>query len=179
MSDSNPPEVPEASHASEEGIKIEIPLTGSDHPTDPKAQRYKGLASLLIAAAAFITAMAAIFKPQDKTDTKATYNELKAAVEQNSREDQQNHDDLIALRNYLDGYFKGEGRPIALPPISSASSSSTATALLVPIDRNRLHDAGTQIALVVPTASAPPLPTIRPVPTAQKLPDFDSLMKEK
>jgi len=174
MSDSDSPE------KSEGEIKIELPFTSDDQPSDPKAQRYKGLASILVAAAAFITAMAAIFKPQDTTSTRNSYNELRTAVEQNTKENQQNHDDIVALHNYLDGYFKGEGTPISLPPLSPTavtSSSSTATAFLVPLDRTKLH--GSDGGLVPFTVVAPPLPSVHTASSSRKLPEFDTLMDKK
>ena len=92
----------------------------------PEAQsfylRAKSVATLVTALTALILAVSGILRPQDQTVTKAVYSELAEATKRNSLQIQHQHDDLTALRAWLEGYEKaqheiGTGTP-APPPVS-------------------------------------------------------------
>ncbi|MCS6915965.1 MAG: hypothetical protein RMK29_01090 [Myxococcales bacterium] len=73
------------------------------------------LPALITAATALVTAIAALRKPPDDTPTRLAYQELSKVIEQLAEASKQNQQDLIALRNFLEGYLRAaEGRERAL-----------------------------------------------------------------
>src|SRR5512135_1124557 len=154
----------------------------SEPPSDPKAQQLKSWANIIATTAALLTAVAAIFKPQDQTVNRNTYEQLKTSIEQTNQDVKQTHDDMVALHNYLAGYFAGNNT-FALPPIAAASTvdagAPVPTATVV-ITSPPHRDAGGPITFVIPPATkAYPLPTIGAPPITQKLPTFDSVAAKK
>ncbi len=164
--------------------RLEIHLGESDSipPTDPKAQQLKSWANIIATTAALVTAIMAIVKPQDQTVNRNTYDQLKTSIEQTNQEIKQNHDDMVALHNYLTGYFAANSS-VNLPPLSSSAVSSSPQIpdagtpkqqSLVPIIR-KLPPAPT--AMASPAQMPYPLPDIHPPPSAAALPNFDSVAK--
>jgi len=120
----------------------------------------KSWTNIVATGAALIAGVAAYAKPADKSAAKASYEELKKAVEENAQNDKQNHEDIVALRNFLEGYFKGTGAPTA------AWTAGSADAGLYPS------------AAPHPSAFHPQLPVLHSGPRPQNLPDFDKVMKK-
>ncbi len=176
--DGNEPVGAESDHES-----LHIRFGGdSDRPTDPKAQRLRSWANIIATTAALLTGIAAILKPQDQTAGRETYNELKTAIEQNSKDDRQNHDDIVSLRNYLDGYFNANGKTVILPagppPPPPVPSPSPAPTIVSKPKRWGPADAGAPAAPApAPAAAAPPLPDIHNPPPVQQLPNYDQVVK--
>lgn len=147
---------------------------GSDStPPDPKAQRLKSWANIIATTAALLTAVAAIFKPQDQTVSRNTYEQLKTAIEQTQQDVKQNHDDMVALHNYLAGYYAGNSS-FSLPPLQQTPGVDAGAAMVIPL----AHDAG---VIVVPPASHTPypLPTVATANPPAPLPPFDSVAAKK
>ncbi|MGH6877088.1 MAG: hypothetical protein ACREHV_06860, partial [Rhizomicrobium sp.] len=156
-------------------------------PTDPKAQRLKSWANIIATTAALLTAVAAIFKPQDQTVNRNTYEQLRTAVIQADLEVKQNHDDMVALHNYLAGYFANNST-LSLPPLSSATTMITVVdagappAKITTVTIPNKKDAGAApITFNIQTASSSfPLPEVHPpAAPAAPLPPFDSVAAQK
>lgn len=164
--------------------EVEIPLPGgvpsvspsqrpSQSPRQHKIELLKQWANIIATTAALLTGVAAVMKPNDPVN-KASYEELKSALEQSQKNELQNHEDIMALRNYLEGYFKGSGVPVVLPtvsPLPSAAPSASAAA----VPRPPATVAATATVAVVTTAPPPPLPSLHSKPPAQHLPSYDDL----
>ena len=152
MSDSNPPEGE---------ITIDLGKSSSS-PPEPfgsvslKLRSWVNIVATLMALGAGTAAFA---KPTDTSVTQASYEELKKAIEANARDNKQNHEDILALRNFLDGYLKGTPPPVGTMTSSSSAPSTPATG--VP---------------TVPKA-IPHLPSIHSAPAPLNLPTFDKVKK--
>jgi hypothetical protein len=167
------PEEQQGPTAEVEGKDLVIHLGGDENgggdstpPTDPKAQRLRSWANIIATTAALLTAVAAIFKPQDQTVNRNTYEQLKHSIEETNDSVKQNHDDTVAMHNYLAGYFAGNAT-FSLPPISTAP----------------VKDAGAPVVtFVIPPSTqtqANPLPTIKSVSAPSAIPPFDSVAAKK
>ena len=137
-------EAQEVAAVAEAGKDLVLNLGGggspsSIPPTDPKAQRLRSLANIIATTAALLTAVAAIFKPQDQTVNRATYEQLKGSIEQTNQYVKQEHDDTVALHNYLTGYFAGNTTfaPPALVSTASASAAAPPAPTQAPTPRGR------------------------------------------
>jgi hypothetical protein len=136
----------------------------SDPPKDVHASRLKSLGTLIAAVAALVTAVGAYFKPQDHTVNKASYEELSKVIKELSDESDKNHDDIVALRGYVEGAVTRNSGPL---PVTIQDAGVTAPA----------RDAGAQVAFVQ-------LPPPRPLPSAHAVqrppapPNFDSLVQQ-
>jgi hypothetical protein len=169
--------------------EVEIPLPGgvpsappsqrpSQSPRQHKVELLKQWANIIATTAALLTGVAAVMKPNDPVN-KASYEELKSALEQSQRNEVQNHEDIMALRNYLDGYFKGSGVPVVLPSVSPLPSAAPSASAAASAPRPP-HDAGafppaTATVAVVTTAPPPPLPSLHSKPPTKQLPNYDDL----
>jgi len=168
---------------------VEIHLGGgeSEPPTDPKAQRLRSWANIIATTAAMLTAVAAVFKPQDQTVNRNTYEQLKASIEHTNEDVKQNHEDMVAIHSYLQGYFAGSA---AFAPLSS--NVPTATSAQKPPN---IQTAPT-VTFTVPSATATatttsytyapssrtplfPLPSLTQRPAPPTLPPFDSVAAKK
>ncbi len=135
----------------------EIVIEESIPPKDPKAQRIRSWANVIATSAALITAFGALFRPQDMTVNKASYDELKKAVEQLSVDNAKNHDDIVSMRSYMEG-----ARATGFVPIQTSVDAGT-------------QDAGPATLVTPASKVTPPLPPLNVRPQEQKLPDFDSI----
>ena len=171
--------------------KMEIHLEGghdSDYPTDPKAQRLKSWANIIATTAALLGAVVALYKPQDQSVNKVSYEQLKSEIEHVNADVKQNHDDIVALHNYLLGYFAGDS--FSLPPLSTPKSivisNPDAGVKPAPITVKEVKaiasvlakDAGTPstITFVVPTAeSNSPFPEVHKPTHREPLPSFETI----
>lgn len=144
--------------------EIEFTFTGKDH------RRVKVWANVIATAAAIAIGLAGALKPPDPVG-KTSYDELKKAIEANESVAKQNHDDIMALRNYLDGYLRSSV-PVPVPMSPSGSLS-----LVVPVKMQKPARPGASASAVVvlPAPSAPPLPKIGSQPAAPKIPEYGDL----
>lgn len=108
--------------------------------------RVKASATLLTAITGLILAVAAVVKPRDDSATRESYEVLSKAVQAISAENESQHDDLVALKAYVDGFVRGAGAPkveASSSPVSSsspASSSSVTIAVVHPPPSPKLAD---------------------------------------
>jgi hypothetical protein len=152
--------------------EIEIPLPGGIPSTAPRNQKIKQWTNVIATGAALIMAVAAAIKPNDPVN-KAGYQELKSAIEQSQKNEIQNHDDIVALRNYLDGYFKGTGTPLVLPPTSSSAPPPSAhpkNAVVVVKARS-----SSAIAMATAAPPPPPLPDFHVNPPVKPVANYDDI----
>jgi len=141
----------------------------SDPPKDVHASRLKYLGTLVAALAALVTALGAYFKPQDHSVNKASYEELSKVIKDLSDESDRNHDDIVALRGYLEGQLARNAAPMPVTPaLTDAGSTATARPL----------DAGAPIAYVQLPEPRAPLPTTHANARPPAPPNFDSIVKQ-
>jgi hypothetical protein len=183
----------------EEGKELELHIGEGDSvpPTDPKAQQLRSWANIIATTTALLTAVVAIVKPQDQTVSRNTYEQLKTSIEQTNESVKQNHDDMVALHNYLQGYF-AEKTTLVLPPLSSALPAPSASSVAPPATTSSRKyatapTATASITFAIPTgatalayvpaapAAAPafPLPTVSSATPPPALPAFDSVAGKK
>lgn len=153
--------MPDDNKPSDHVIADEKPPASRPSSVPPSAKgfvaRAMGVKELILALSGLAVAIASIFKPQDHSTTKAAYEELSKDVQEVSSATQKNHDDLTALRGYLDGL-----RGTTL--VASTLVSATATMPSFPT-----HPPASAASLAKP----PMPPFIGPRPTAVKPPTFD------
>jgi hypothetical protein len=95
----------------ESSEKSSEPPKSSGHPVSrtrhfiEKANAMKGV---LLAVSALAASVASFFKPQDTTATKNSYEHTAKQIETLSAVSVQNHDDIIALRSFLEGYVRAQ-----------------------------------------------------------------------
>lgn len=149
-------------------IELEVPSHG----------KWGTIANVVATTVAILVAVASILKPNDPVN-KSSYEELKGAIEKNSQEISKNHEDTMALKNYLEGYMKGVGH---INPIPGPSSS----AVIVPMDKSKLNgpvvaappsNLGPKTVVLIPTVTPPPVPPMSPPPQHKKLPEYSDLGK--
>lgn len=141
---------------------IQFTLTGGDH------HRLKIWANIIVTLAALVIGIAGAVKPANPV-VKVSYDELKKAIEGNEQSTRQNHEDIVALRNFLEGYMR------SAPLLQAAPSGSSSVAIPVEIKKTSVPSLSSKAVMVVPTASAPPLPRLsQPLPSS-RLPEFVDL----
>lgn len=123
--------------------------------------------AFLLAATGFLVALGAWFKPQDQVPIQATYQTLKTQVEANNKATEDLHDDITALRGYVDGFRTA----MVLP---SAAPSSAPVSALHPIKRTDLYS-GPVATLMTPIPKteqnvAPPEPKLQTLPPISSRP---------
>lgn len=134
----------------------------SDPPKDAKAARLKYLGTLVAATAALVTAFGAYFKPQDHSVNKASYEELTKVLKEVSDQAEKNHDDIVALRGYVEGTLASKPAPI---PVLEQDAGAAP------------RDAGQAVAYVqIP--SKPPPPPVHSSPKPPAPPPFDTIVQQ-
>jgi hypothetical protein len=139
----------------------------SDPPKDVHASRLKSLGTLIASVAALVTATGAYFKPQDHSVNKATYEELTKSIKELSDVSEKNHDDIVALRGYVEGQASKNSGPFPVTVQSDAGSPAL----------GRSGDAGATVAFVQVPSSRPPPPVLAP-PRPPPPQSFDTLVKQ-
>lgn len=133
-------------------------------------------ANVIGVAVAILIGVASMLKPSDPVN-QASYEELKTAIEANSKDINRQHEDIVSLKNYLEGYMKGVGSTYPIPGPSSS-------AILVPMDKSKLNgpvikegpsNLGTKTVVLIPTVSPPPVPSMGPPPQQVKIPSYTDL----
>lgn len=141
---------------------IEFTISGDDHKS------VKRWVNIVATAVAIGIATASAMKPADPMGEKS-YAELKKAIETCGSDAKQNHDDIIALRNFLEGYTRA-AVPIPAPPPGASS-------VYVPVKiHTPARPGGSALGVaVLPAPSPPDLPKLGPPPQSQKLPEYGDL----
>jgi outer membrane murein-binding lipoprotein Lpp len=139
--------------------------------TEPTS-RLKSLTALVIAITALVAACSSFFKPRDDRATQESYDTLAQEIKALNAENQRQHDDLVAMRAYIDGVVHGDV-PATRTADAGADAASAATSA----------DAGAPMSAVAPhlTASAhtlAPPPVLAPRPKSAQPPTF-AKVKEK
>ena len=145
----------------------------------PKVPSFVRTAAAFIAVA---TAIGSWLKPQDNTATKASYDTLSQEVKTLSDQTVKNHDDMIAIKSYLDGFTNRVlNEPVEIPSVNEKVLSEAVRESLVkqriPISniRKAVHDT---ISNPPPITSASISPQISPRPIPMKIPDFNSMLEK-
>ena len=147
---------------------------------------YKGL---IIGIAAVLTALASWFKPVDVTATKATYevlsvrvNELSKTTSDLSKSIEDNHDEMTALKSYLEGFNNGRlsGNTNTVPNISVAANSKVIQKPKVAKITDFTDSAPTVAAIEQPKLDVAQVATKMaqaPAAAAAPLPPFEKVIK--
>lgn len=142
---------------------------------EEKTSHLKNMTALIIAITALVAACSSFFKPRDDRATETSYETVNKSLKDLSDENQRQHDDLVALRAYIDGVVHGSvpstreadaGSLDAGPGLDAGSYAST---VLGPVATP--HASATAHALASPPVLAP-----RPKPVSP--PSFAKVKKE-
>jgi hypothetical protein len=143
--------------------------------------------TLVTALTALVAGIGAIAKPQDQTSTKASYEVLSKAIQDNSTATARNHDDLVALRSYLEGYTQAQARrpvaPLVAPPKPvkvrpPKPKDPGIPAILIPDAPNEVTKAPLFSSTPEPAPSPEePLPSLHDRPDVWDAPNFDAVVK--
>jgi len=102
-----------------------VPETNSASPeANSFALRLKSLATVIAAVTALLVALSGFFKKPEEPAAKASYTELAEAVKNVSESTAKNHDDIVALQAYIDGYLKAQEEEVAATIPSSTPVST-------------------------------------------------------
>jgi len=82
----------------------------SESKTKRVLERLKSYRDLILAASALIAGISSLVKPTDTTATEKSYEWTAQQVEKLSANDVKIQQDLVGLRNYLEGYALANGR---------------------------------------------------------------------
>jgi hypothetical protein len=104
--------------------------TSSVEPKDVHSSRIKSVATLVAAITALITALGAYMKPQDNSVNKESYETLSGIIVQLSEQNQKNHDDITALRGYVEALARNT--PVTIATIDSVGGLGSGTIKTVP-----------------------------------------------
>lgn len=155
---------------------VEIDLNRSWFP------RIRSSVKTAAAFIAVITAVASWLKPQDNTATKASYDVLSKEVKILSDQSVKNHDDLVAIKSYVDGFTnRVMNEPIDIPTVSEESLAEAVRESLtkqrIPIRniRKAVHDTISNPPPIASASTSPPLSSsIKPI----NIPDFNSMLEK-
>lgn len=103
----------------------------NERPT--KWVHLKHLAALIAAMAGFATAVGAYLRPE--TGARKGYDALASTLEEQSIQIRQNHEDMLALRGYIDGLYQAQQRGVraeVTPPVGTVSSQVVEVKPLAP-----------------------------------------------
>ena len=151
--------------------------TGKTRNLVAKVNAYR---NLILAVAALATAIGSWFKPQDLSATKKSYDWTAGKIEELSRNDVKTHEDIVGLRNYIEGYVKGQQALQALqtPPSDQVSSGAKKPArprpAATPAIRPTRVDQDGILDLAPP--SEPELPMLKSAPEVLKKQPFDDVL---
>jgi len=109
-------------------------------------------AILIASMGALLTSTVAVAKPQSHTVTEASHDELSKSIQALTTQQQQTHDDLVALRTYI---ADRNGEVFVLPSQAATAGSSSAAVILKPLVRPT-PSTSVGAAPLVPASSQPP-----------------------
>lgn len=95
---------------------VPSPLVVSSVPPNAKGWRQvptRYYVALLVALTTMLTSATAFLRPNE-TSARKSYDLLSKALEAEAKSNAQNHDDIVALRGYLEGYVKSRELPHSL-----------------------------------------------------------------
>lgn len=88
--------------------------------SDAPKSHIKEYVALITALTALVAGVAAVVKPQDESGTKASYETLSKALQEATEASAQNHDDIVALRSYIEGVMAHQkGAPVATKAVGN------------------------------------------------------------
>ena len=165
----------------------------SDPPSKGKhfIERLNAYRNIILATAALATAIGSWLKPTDTTATKQSFDWTTKRVEELAKNDVQMHDDIVALRAYLEGMRAAQ--PAAQPaapttvaaPVVAAPVGRVAGGARRPVRSPRppegAMDAVDQLiqaplpAIGPFAAEAPELPDLKADPRPMKRPSFEDV----
>jgi hypothetical protein len=169
---------------------VEIDLSkGSSSPPPPGkraeslAATIKGWGAFIAAVGAFAAALSSLYKPVqvDTVVSKAAYDSLAQDVKVLGEQNGRTHDDLVALRAYLDGtlHTLGYSQEHAARPVPSMSlADAAAKSLSKPqtIGSSPAWKASTAVALPPVQAKVPDPPAISERPSVVAPPSYEALV---
>lgn len=163
----------------------DIPPSENTQEATPATQkltmRARSIVNFITATTALIVAITGLvtvaLKKFEEKEAKTGYEEVSKVISSMNEEITRNHDNLMELRNYLDGYFKSQAAFLSGLPAALRFSVSTITA-----DSGNSSTAVSRPPITVklsPAASlSPPRPNL-PVPgkagETSDLPPFDQI----
>ena len=127
--------------------------------------RLKGVGALLLGAAGLITAVGAILRPESKAES--AYGEVAPILLEAQQRQQKDHDDLVALREFLTAYVHSH-EAVVTPVVSVSSSSPLLSPIPSPIPTPTVVHAAAP-----PSAAPPPHVAAQAAPRAPR--PFDAL----
>lgn len=130
----------------------------------------KNLAALVVAAAGLITSVGAFMHKPPEVAARAGYLELTTAILDVQAGTKANHDDLVALHAYLDGYVKSHESIVTPIPSGPVAVYPTYTA-----KPGESPGVVTHVLSSAPSAAMPPPPPAAP-PVSHTPKAFDSLL---
>jgi hypothetical protein len=144
---------------------------------EEKTSHLKNMTALIIAVTALIAACSSFFKPRDDRATEASYETIGQSLKDLSDENERQHDDLVALRAYIDGVVHG-----AMPSSGAGYGTGTSTTP----DAGASLDASSYVSRTsVPTLPTPVVartladpPVLAPRPRSVSPPSFAKVKKE-
>jgi hypothetical protein len=98
----------------------------SDHPTSKGklfVERLNAYRNIILAVAALATAVGSWFKPTDTTATKNSFDWSAKKIEELSANDLRTKEDIVALRNYLEGYVQAQRGSTTVPTAVAAGTT--------------------------------------------------------
>lgn len=136
----------------------------------------KHLAALTAATAALVTSVAALIHRPPEDDAKTAYDTLSKELEKVSADTVRNHDDLVALHGFLEGYTRKDvtlvdaGSPLAAGP-------------QIPAPTAKLQASSAKPALPTSAPTSKPaffaLPPASPPPSTYKAPTFAAVKADR
>jgi len=159
----------------------------SDPPSKGKhfIERLNAYRNIILATAALATAIGSWFKPTDTTATKQSFDWTTKKVDEPAKNDVQMHDDIVALRAYLEGMRAAQPvAPVTPAPVVPAPATVgrvTGTPRR-PAPRPRPPEAMDAVDQLIqaplPAAEAPELPSLKADPRPMKRPSFEDVALE-
>jgi len=131
-------------------------------------------AIMVASIAALLTSVGAIFKPQDHSVTQQGYEEITKSLQAVTTQQQQTHDDLIALRTYV---ADRNGEVFALPSQAAGGggAASSAPLILKPLIRPAPSASSIGPMPLIPASTQPP-PELHPFIKGTPPPTFDKVL---
>ena len=147
-------------------------------PTAPKfTARVRSIANSITAVTALIVAISGLItmtlKKFEEKEAKTGYEEVSKVIDGMNAEITRNHENLMELRNYLDGYFKSQAAFLSGLPAALRSSISTAVVFDSKIDHPYASAQPSSVASLNPPR--PELPVPSAVGKTPGLPSFDQI----
>jgi hypothetical protein len=165
------------------------PLALLDDKPPSKGKRtsgsFRSLVALLVAIGGVIGSLAALVRAYDESVTKESYKTLVSGISdvQNKcdQEHAQDHEQIVAMRSYLDGFINGRGtptQPLAVPTATTSPSPSPRLSFPSAIPKSVADSGAPPPAATIFVAPPPPAAPAAPAPPPWKAPDFDTVQRK-